>query len=33
MSGYEFLMENHLPGDTIVMFGFSYVDFFGDYVL
>lgn len=22
-AGYEFLMENHLPGDTIVMFGFS----------
>jgi uncharacterized protein (DUF2235 family) len=23
MSGYEFLMNNHLPGDTVVMFGFS----------
>jgi uncharacterized protein (DUF2235 family) len=23
MGGYEFLMNNHLPGDTVVMFGWS----------
>jgi len=23
MRGYEFLMENYLPGDGIVLFGFS----------
>jgi uncharacterized protein (DUF2235 family) len=23
MRGYEFLMDNHLPGDKICMFGFS----------